>query len=758
MGGLHPGFQPLLHFQLQQLQLQQLQQSIVASASNQSSMPVGVPAPGCIPLVGGSGYGGVGTRQGGGGGEQQQHHQQQHQQHQLQQQHQHQLQLQQQQQSSLIGDELRAVLGLSASAIRGVKVNKQQAVEETVSNRRAMENILDGGVPAGHHLDSFAGLGGTRGGGHNSSRLVTCANTGDVLMKDLDVKAAMSALASSSSSSMAAGSGATQNPIGRRVSRRTASRGVSRSSGKMQASNLLSIIESEQALKNIQGSVSRGGGASARLRTKSEDGGGIILLEGDGTDLSNHSVSGLVENGSSSGNNVGSGRFGGRTQASSQVISPSELNRIENLHFSVETVPHLVKDYVPAFSGKFAFLPQPPLDSSSGGGSSFTGGYDFSENHSTGGGAGTGSQSHQYGGGQQEGGNISHGLRSRKARNNNSGGGGGSNCRVISGGTGRETSMTKPEMHLSRLLPNILTSICGGKGLKMVAKEKLSFWMDLPCNMDRKKAKTGLGPSTRESLRKELKKQGELFRLVSTKDEFLCDSKMIKGADVSKLYLDFQRSQSLNAATKTAINPGTEDPSSSTTVSTGTTSSTASTTATSSPSLPPLSFPPILVVHPTTDDGNNNVSASNKGINSYLPSPVVVSSSSVQEHFMAAKVEEDLKGKLTHQFSPSDTGFPGISISSSTIETNSPTRRSTLTQSSIENSDHSGNRMENSNSSNNSANSISENSLVIKSSSSLHQLNGGEIALKPPSILPQSHGTTIVSPSSLEVGYDEKRG
>ncbi|KAJ1614854.1 hypothetical protein OJ252_440 [Cryptosporidium canis] len=543
------------------------------------------------------------------------------------------------------------------------------------------------------HLDLFSGLGGIRPGGCSSSRLVN----GEVVLDGLEGKNAISAFPSSTSS---------QNPVGRRVSKRTAARSLAKSSGKLQASNLLSIIEGEQALKGIQssglgGSMSRAGVGEhgiGGLRDKSEEGG--LMLDNEGMlGLGGHPVSDLVAGGVSSG----VGGSGGRLHAS-HMISPSEMSRIENLHFSVETVPHLVKDYVPAFSGKFAFLPQPPLDGSG------AGGYDYSESCSAGG-AGGGSQSHHYGGeqGNPEGGSVSHGLRSRKPKNSSS------------GHTKEDVSAAQRGLHLPKLLPSILTSICGGEGLKMVAKEKLSFWMDLPCNMDRKKAKTGLGPSTRESLRKELKKQGELFRLVSTKDEFLCDSKMIKGADVSKLYLDLQRSQPL-LAIKEAIGP--EEVSS---ISTGSidikaqvdasvaVATNASTTASSSPALIPHTFPPTSIIgHPVGIGAVNSTG--------FLPQ-------STQQYFVS-KMEEDIKGKLNQHFSVSN------SISSSTIETNSPTRKLNLTQSSLEHSDHSGGRTENNNCSNNSATDISEHNLH-KSSSNLFQLK--EEAINTSTIIP--HGT-----------------
>lgn len=735
---------------------------MAASASNSVSVPVAIPAPGCIPIVGGCGTVGVGARQGGGIGDLQQLQQQQH----FQQQQQQQQQLHSTHHHSLIGDELRAVLGLSASAIRGVKVSKQQTPEELASSRRGSESLLDGhGSSGSHAMDLISGLGGSNNirMGNNSSRLINGSGNGEMLIDDLEGKATISALSSSSS---IVGSGTTaQSSVGRRMSRRAAGRGTgaSRSSGRFQASNLLSIIESEQAIKGTQNSnlnsiSSKGGGQdSTGINTKSEQGGISIGSEGM-MDLSDHTVSSMIKsNGNaitSSTNITGStyGRYGGsnRINGSQMIISPSELSRIENLHFSVETVPHLVKDYVPAFSGKFAFLPQPPLD-----GSSSTGDYSeyyYSNN------SGSGSQNHHYKGGeggglqgnQQEGGSISQGLRSRRVKSSNAD----CNNENNNNNKGEDGSMQQ-EMHLSKLVPDILSSICGGEGLKMVAKEKLSFWMDLPCNMDRKKAKTGIGPSTRESLRKELKKQGELFRLVSTKDEFLCDSKMIRGADINKLYLDLiQKSQQNVQAIKTCT--GTDDNSSSsttcminttnnvpdiaastvttndiatvianstnattaittntTTATTGLNSSTttASTTTVSSPLLPPIAFPTKVI---DTNQQNNLTLPNISNLNGSYLTP------SKEPNFLT-KMEDDLKGKLIHHFSPSTITCPGISISSSTIETNSPNRR--LTQSSIDNSDHSGNRTENSNNSNNDNNICGDN--LTKTSPNLCKLDGG---------------------------------
>ncbi|KAH7647639.1 hypothetical protein FG379_001438 [Cryptosporidium bovis] len=394
-----------------------------------------------------------------------------------------------------IGDELRAVLGLSASAIRGIKTNKNT------------QGKVGSGVDVENNVSNF-------GEGNNNCTSRNIIDSLDIdgiefgKLKDTSIEHSLRNETYERKSTA-------QNS--RKAYRKISNRGISKNSSKHQASNLLSIIENEQLSKMVTG--------------KARDENSKNMIEN--IDVTNNKTSSIVNGDKTRSNN------------SDHFVSQNELNRIEYLHFTVETIPTLVKDYIPSFSGKFAFIPLPSICDNANNGKQYTSNssssisassifFNWSKQNDID--SNTGSKK------------TILGLRSRRNKIVSSINADDSNVNTSSSRNLYYSSLNNDKLttkncdissKLPKFLLNVLRSIrlMGSKdgfycikdvvGLKMVAKEKLTSWMDMPCDMNKKKAKTGLGPNTRESLRKELKKQGEFFRLVSTKDEFLCDTKMI---------------------------------------------------------------------------------------------------------------------------------------------------------------------------------------------------------------------------------------
>ncbi|KAH8741566.1 hypothetical protein FG386_002786 [Cryptosporidium ryanae] len=391
-----------------------------------------------------------------------------------------------------IGDELRAVLGLSASAIRGIKTNKN-----------TQEKIVPG-ITTENNLSI---IGGNDGDHSTSENILDGFHINDIKfgkLKDSNIEFSTKAGAYERKPTVNSS---------KKSHKKISNRGISKnSSNKLHASNLLSIIENEQLSKI--GTCKTGGEHSKNTN--------------ENVDITNDKNSSTIR-----GDRAGSNNHNN----SDCFVSQSELNRIEYLQFAAKTIPTLVKDYIPSFSGKFASIPLPSVCENAINGKQYT------SNSSS---SSISASSMYFNYPQQNDIEAStaakrtmQGLRSRRNKvvpNNNC-------CNNIDySSLNNDKSATKncdissnPPTFLSHVLKSIRSMSSRDRsyfinnilGLKMVAKEKLVPWMDMPCDMNKKKAKTGLGPNTRESLRKELKKQGEFFRLASTKDEFLCDTKMI---------------------------------------------------------------------------------------------------------------------------------------------------------------------------------------------------------------------------------------